>query len=164
MEYLIIIKSGKNILKLQKGSLDKLKVKKKRVKMGNVYAIPLPDKKYAFGKVYKDACIGIYKEIGNTMEELPKKEEFDFIVGVYQDLLKSGKWPLVDYREFPSEEEAWPPEMSVYDTIAGTYSIYYKGEISPSTEKKCRDLEQAAVWEEEHIIDRIMGDDKWNCD
>ncbi|MEY9867588.1 hypothetical protein ABIE66_002967 [Peribacillus sp. B2I2] len=27
-----------------------MKIKKKRVKIGNVYAIPLPDKKYAFGK------------------------------------------------------------------------------------------------------------------
>ncbi|KEZ48578.1 Imm26 family immunity protein [Metabacillus indicus] len=139
-----------------------MKPKKRRVKVGNVHAIPLPNNKYAFGKVYKDGCIGIYKQIGNSIDDVPKDEEFNFIVGVYQDILKSGKWPLVAFKEFPSEDAAWPPKMCVIDTISNTYSIYFKGEFYPATHEECKNLELAAAWDEEHIIDRILGSNRWN--
>lgn len=39
---------------------------------------------------------------------------------------------------------------------------YVRGEIIPSTEDVCKDLERVAVWDRNHIVDRIMGDTKWN--
>ncbi|MDQ0975879.1 hypothetical protein QFZ31_005757 [Neobacillus niacini] len=46
--------------------------KRKRIKIGDVYAIPLPNGKYAFGRIFKDAGIGIYKDIGESIEDTPK--------------------------------------------------------------------------------------------
>ena len=136
--------------------------KRKKVKLGDVFAIPLPNSKYAFGRRYRDASIGIYKHIGVDVNDLPQQEEYQFIVGVYDDVLKSGKWPIVDNRPFKNEEEEWPPPYYMKDPITGKYSIYHKGQDRKSTEQECKGLEVAAVWEAEHIIDRIMGSDKWN--
>ncbi|MBT2740712.1 Imm26 family immunity protein [Bacillus sp. ISL-77] len=135
--------------------------KRKRIKIGDVYAIPLPNGKYAFGRIFKDAGIGIYKYIGESIEDIPKVEEYQFIVGVYEYVLKSGDWTVVEYRPFKSDDEAFPPPSCIIDSISGEYSIYHKGEIRSATKLECEKLEVAAVWADNHIIDRIMGDDKW---
>jgi hypothetical protein len=134
--------------------------KRKRIKIGDIYAIPLPNGKYAFGRIFKDAGIGIYKYIGESIEDIPKGEEYQFIVGIYEDVLKSGDWTVVENRPFMSDDEAYPPPSCIIDIISGKYSIYHKGEIRSSTKSECEGLEVAAVWADNHIIDRIMGDDK----
>ncbi|WP_227940450.1 Imm26 family immunity protein [Alkalihalobacillus deserti] len=136
--------------------------RRRRLKIGDVYAIPLPNGKYAFGRVYKDAGFGVYEHIGNSIDDLPDKEEFLFNIGVYKDVLTSGKWDVVENRPFSNEEEAFPPPKYIQDKILGKYSIYHKGEIKEATKEECKDLEVAGVWDEQHIIDRIMGEDKWH--
>ncbi|WP_108670408.1 Imm26 family immunity protein [Peribacillus acanthi] len=138
--------------------------KRKRIKIGDVYAIPLPNDKYAFGRIFKDAGIGIYKYIGESIEDIPKDEEYQFIVGVYEYVLKSGDWTVVENRPFKSDDEAYPPPTCIIDSISGEYSVYHKGEIRSATKSECKGLEVASVWADNHIIDRIMGDDKWHRD
>ena len=138
------------------------KKRKKRIKLGDVYAIPLPNGMYAFGRVMKDAGISIYKHIGSSCKDIPQTEEYQFIVGIYKDVLQNGEWELVENRPFNNEEEAWPPKQYIIDKINGRYSIYHKGEIVPSTEEECQGLEVAAIWDSHHIIDRIMGEERGN--
>lgn len=54
--------------------------------------------------------------------------------------------------------------MCVIDQLSGGYSIYHKGEMREASMQECEGLEIAAVWGAEHIKDRIMGDNRWNCD
>lgn len=68
----------------------------------------------------------------------------------------------MDNRPFKNDDEKWPPPMCIIDSISGKYSIYHKGEIRDSSKAECDGLEIAAVWEAEHIISRIMGDNKWH--
>jgi len=138
------------------------KKRKKRVKLGDIYAIPLPNGMYAFGRVMRDAGIAIYKYTGNSVEDIPKAEEYQFVVGVYKDVLQGGAWTVVGNRPFNNEEESWPPKQYIIDILNGSYSIYHKGEIIPSTQEECEGLERAAIWDAHHIIDRIMGEDKWH--
>ena len=135
---------------------------RKRIKLGDVYVIPLPNGKYAFGRVFDDAGFGVYKHIGESMEDTPKCEEYQFNVGVYEHALKSGDWTVIENRPFKDEEEAFPPPSCIIDSISGKYSIYHKGEIRCSTKSECEGLEITAVWDSNHITDRIMGDDKWH--
>jgi hypothetical protein len=137
-------------------------MKKKKIQLGDIYQIPLPDGNYAYGRIFKDACIAIYKQLTTTPKQIPEKEEYQFIVGVYEDVLKSGKWEIVDNRPFVKSDEAWPPPMCIIDMISGKYSIYHKGEIKEATEWQCMKLEEAAVWDAHHIIDRIIGKDTWH--
>jgi hypothetical protein len=133
-----------------------------KYQLGDVLAIPLPNNKYAFGRLHKESCIAIYEHIGSYINDVPKREEYHFIVGVYQDVLKSGEWTVIDKRSFKSEDEAWPPPMCVIDSISGGCSIYHKGEFINATKAECDGLEVAAVWDKTHIIDRIMGNNQWN--
>lgn len=138
------------------------KKRRKRIKLGDVYAIPLPDGRYAFGRVFDDGGIAIYKYIGNSIEDIPNQEDYQFIVGVYKYVLQSGDWPIVENRPFINEEDSCPPPQCIIDPIDGSYSIYYNGEIRDSNKEECEGLEEAAVWADNHIIDRIMGDDTWH--
>jgi hypothetical protein len=52
--------------------------RRRRIKLGDVYAIPLPDGKFAFGRRFKDASIAIYKHIGKTLVDVPQNEEYQF--------------------------------------------------------------------------------------
>ena len=136
--------------------------KPRRRKLGDVYAIPLLNGKYGFGRIFHDASIAVYTHTGTSIQDLPPTEDYQFIVGVYNSTLKSRNWEVVDNRPFNNEEDKWPPPACILDCISGEYSIYHKGEIRPSSETDCIGLETAAVWEAEHIVDRIMGDDKWH--
>lgn len=105
--------------------------KKKRIKIGDVYAIPLPNDKFAFGRIFLDAGIAFYTHIGETKNDLLKNEEYKFIVGIYDYVLKSGIWDVVANRPFLRKEEAWPPPACIIDSISGEYSIYLR------IDKKC---------------------------
>jgi hypothetical protein len=132
----------------------------KRIKVGSLYGIPLPNGKFAFGRIMRDAGIAIYSHIGVDINDIPTNKEYQFVVGIYKtDINKD----LIYIKNIPFEREEleWPPPSYIYDVVSGKYEIYHKGEIHPSSKEKCIGLEAAAVWHTHHIIDRIMGYDKW---
>ncbi len=137
-------------------------MKKKKINLGDVYEIALPDGNFAYGRIFQDGCIGIYKEISSIPKQIPESEAYLFVVGVYEDVLKSGDWEIVGNVPFKAEDDAWPPPMCIIDKISGEYSIYHQGEITDATEDQCTGMEEAAVWEAEHIIDRILGKNMWH--
>ncbi|QVK19508.1 hypothetical protein KHQ81_00160 [Mycoplasmatota bacterium] len=136
-------------------------MRKKKINLGDIFSIPLPNGKFAFARLFKENVIAVYKKTYTDIIKLPLSEDYQFIVGVYQDLLQDGIWKVVDNRPFESEEDAWVRGF-IKDPINGKYSMYYKGKIIPSTEEECKGLEQVAAWDRHHVVDRIMGDNKWN--
>lgn len=132
----------------------------KRIRVGNLYGIPLPNGKFAFGRLMRDSRIAIFSHIGISINDLPKIENYQFIVGIYKsDINKDLIY--IENIPFESEELEWPPPSYIYDQIGGSYEIYHKGIIKPSSKEQCIGLECTAVWHTNHIIDRIMGDEKW---
>jgi Immunity protein 26 len=127
-----------------------------KIKLGDMLAIPLHDGRFVFGRVLNDASIGIYRYIAGSKDEPPPTEtDYLFVVGVYRDVLTSGQWPRIAHIPFETEEESWQPPCVVCDPITGKRSIYHKGVIRSASVAECKDLEPAAVWDKEHIIDRI---------
>lgn len=137
--------------------------KKRRIKpkVGDVFQIALSNGSFAYGKVFRDAQVGIYQQIFDSPTAPPIIGSFAFIVGLYQDILKSGTWPIVGHEAFSSMDDEWPPPMRIKDPISGGHSIYHKGEIRRATATECVGLETAAVWDADHIIDRLMGGTKY---
>ncbi|SDO12620.1 Immunity protein 26 [Paenibacillus sp. yr247] len=74
--------------------------KRQRYKLGNVYAIPLPNAKFGFGRTMEDAGFAVYKHIGESEMDLPKTEDYKYIVGVYWQALRSDGWAVVENRPF----------------------------------------------------------------
>ncbi len=137
------------------------KTKKRRLKLGDIYEIPLPSGKNAYGRLFKECTLAIYDIRCSEVSELPEGEMYQCYVAVYKDLLQDGEWKVVGNRKFTSEDEAWPPPKCVIDAITKVGSIYYKGIIIPCSYEECKDLEIAAVWDRHHLIDRLMGNDDW---
>lgn len=137
------------------------KPRKRRIKLGDIYEIPLPDGKKAYGRLYKECTLAIYKGRYNDVSELSQKEEYESYIAVYKELLQDREWPIVANRNFASEEDAWPPPKVMVDAITKKGSLYYKGVISSCMYEECKDLEVVAVWDRQHVVDRLMGIDTW---
>ena len=137
-------------------------MKRKMWKLGYVYAIHLPNGKYAFARIMKDAAISVYSHQGNSVDDLPNDENYIFYVAIYRYVIQSENWTKVGERPYENEEDSWPPKQYNYDIGTGRYKIYYKGEFINSTKEECKGLTRMSVWDEHHLIDKIMGDDKWD--
>lgn len=132
--------------------------KKRKPQVGDVFQVALPNGRYAYGRVFKDATVGIYSQITDAPNAAPiGSRDFLFHVGIYDDVLRSGEWPVIGHDPFGSGESAWPPARYIKDPISGEYSIYFKGEIRPAAAEDCASMEQAAVWDASHIVDRVMN-------
>jgi hypothetical protein len=130
---------------------------KNKFKIGDVFEIELPNKKFAYGRVYKDASVGIYNKVTDAPGMPPVGlRDFMFIVGMYSYILEKGVFPIVAHDPFLTEDEAWPPPACIKDPIGKDFNVYYMGLIKKSTKEDCEKLESAAVWDESHIIDRII--------
>lgn len=137
-------------------------MRRRKIKLGDVYRIKLPNDQYVFGRTFEEYVLAIYNHRSFDPNDLPQEESYEFFVGVYKDLLQDGEWEIVDSRPFTCVEDTWAPRRYIYDSIYDTYSFYYKGEmVSGATKEQCRGLEAVAAWDREHVIDRLMGDDKW---
>jgi hypothetical protein len=140
-------------------------MKKKKPKLGDIIAIPLPDGSYAFGRLYKEGTLAIFKErakdINEIPDEIPEKNGYEFFVTVYRDLLSDGQWTVVGNIPFDNDDDAWRPPSYIKDALNGNFSIYEHGEIRPASEQQCKGLEATAVWDRNHLVDRLMGNDKW---
>jgi len=81
--------------------------------------------------------------------------DFAFIVGVYEDVVAAcpvvGRDPLYD------GEDGWPPPYRVTDPITDRISIYERGETRPVEGEDTESLEPAAVWDLQHVVERLTG-------
>src|SRR5439155_860643 len=115
----------------------------------------------AYGKVLKDASIAVYRQLSDEPNKPPiGSRDYQFIVGIYKEDLANLKNVGVDRSK--DEEDNWPPPSSIKDPLNGSWRIYHKGQMRPSTEKEAAHLERAAGWHTHHIVDRIMGSNKWH--
>ena len=135
------------------------KKKSKREKLGDIYEIPLPNGKNAYARVFKEG-IGIYNTFCNSIVELPEEEEYIFHLELYTYSRK--ELEIVGHRDFENEDDAWPPPSCVVDAITKEGSIYYKGEITSCSYEECKDLQVSSVWDRQQLVDKLMGDDKWD--
>jgi immunity protein 26 of polymorphic toxin system len=131
-------------------------VSRKKPKLGDVVQITLPTDRYAYGRVLRDASVAFYRETTDDPGQPPiGSRDFQFVVGVYDDVLKDS--PVVGHDPSRHPEEDWPPPYCVRDPISGEVKLYHKGAMRPASAEECEGLEPAAVWDLQHLVDRLMG-------
>lgn len=131
----------------------------RKIKPGDIYSFQLPNGEYVFIRVYRDAAIAIYKQRRNSPDDLPDKDEYDFFLCVYRHVYRN--WHYVTNHPFQTEEDSWPPPFCWVDQITGEGSLYHHGKRQPCTYDECKNLEPLAIWGEGALIDRLMGNPKW---
>jgi len=133
-------------------------VPKRQPSPGSVIQVPLPDGRFAYGRVYRDATVCFYRYVTRLPGEPPiGLRDFAFCVGVYDDVAAS--WEVVGVDGFsPDEDNGWPPASGVKDPISGSWQVYHRGVMRAATEDEARDLEPAAVWDRHHILPRLAAE------
>lgn len=126
---------------------------------GSLIRIPLGGGKCAFARVLAQFQIAAYDH--QAPEDQPPSDAVYgapvlFKITVMKTALNSGRWPVVDER--PLEDAlAQPIEYYMKDKLSGRFSVYRSsdGHTRPSTFEECRGMEAAAVWDPEHVEDRL---------
>ncbi len=131
----------------------------RRRKVGDLYAIPLPNGIYAFGRLKEEGDVSFYKHRGLDINDLPSDDEYEFTVTVFKDCFK--EWLFIENRPFATPTEAAASKKKRKDIFTGEYSIYEHGIFTSATEDECSGLEVCAVWANIHLIKRLMYDDTW---
>jgi len=127
-------------------------------KVGDVVQVELPTGRYAYGRVLRDASVAFYEATSDDPGQPPiGSRTYRFVVGVYEDVLKSASCPIVGHDPSRDTEDDWPPPNSVRDPLTGAMRIYHHGVMRPAGAVECEGLEPAAVWDLHHLVDRIMG-------
>lgn len=128
--------------------------------IGDILEIELPNGKKAYGRVHKESYIGIYNGFYDSIEELNFATGFYRFICLYRSDLN--KLKTVAKLPFINDDDSWAPDGVVVDAITGKGSLYHHGQIYPCSYDECKDLEVVAVWHTHHLIDMLMGDDKWD--
>jgi hypothetical protein len=133
-------------------------VSHRKPKTGEIIQLKLPNDCYAYGRVLRDASVAFYREMSSDPGDPPIGErDYQFVVGVYEDVLRSDEVPIVGRDPSTTTEDEWPPAFSVRDPISGDMKIYHHGVMRTAAVDECSGLEPAAVWDLHHLIDRLMG-------
>jgi len=128
----------------------------KRV-FGDIVRIDLGDGFHTYGRVLEDASFAFYD--GRVSEEMPVDQIIAlpilFLVAVMNYAVTSGRWAIVGTA--PLDDSLLnPPPRFIQDALRkDLFRIYDKGQIRPATKEECIGLEPAAVWDPEHVEDRL---------
>jgi len=127
----------------------------KRV-VGDIVKIPLGDGWHSYARVLPEASYAFYDSRVNgddPVEEIIARPIL-FFAAVMGYAIKKSRWPIVGH--VPSEDQLKAPPRFIQDALnKDRFEVYEDGKIRPSTRAECAGLECAAVWDPEHVEDRL---------
>jgi len=130
---------------------------------GQIVRIDLGDGLHGYGLVLREPLIAFFDKPCAAGEACPDEIAnlpVAFTLMVMNDAVTKGRWPVAGRTAIPPGLEA-PPRFCLQDSVTGKLSIYHEvPELAPHYERpartdECRGLEAAAVWEPEHVEDRL---------
>ena len=141
--------------------------KKQQYKVGQIVAIPLPDHKFAYAKVFNNFDLGVYDFLSDEIEPLERviKNKFLYFNAVTDRAIKGGTFLVIGEEPFPDEELGWAPPMAsgVFpgDPDVRTLHIDHKGTSRWVTPQEAagmdiRDFSQRPELFVEDIVDRLV--------
>lgn len=129
---------------------------KQRRIVGAVLKVPLDGQWHSYAWTLPEADFAFFDL--RTKSDAPVEEvvrnPIAFRVAVHKSAWVTGRWPRVGKASPPPAILA-PVPTFIRDAIDGRFSIYLLGEIRRATREECLGLERCAVWDPEHIEDRL---------
>ena len=133
-------------------------MKKQRRTVGAILAIDLGEKLTAFARTLAKAEFVFYDL------QLPTQDMYDlakivsaptaFRLPVMDYAVKKNRW--IQIGVVPLEARLLKPQRYfIQDVISGEFSIYLNDVITSASRSECIGLECAAVWDPEHVEDRL---------
>jgi len=134
-------------------------MKKQQRTIGAIVKIDLGNGFFNYAQILKQdiAFFDIYvKDELKNLNILMDKPVL-FFLGVYNDVITSGRWGKIGMLLIRKEFESTPNKYIQDALNPNKFELYITdtGEIAPSSKEKCKGLECAAVWEAEHVEERL---------
>jgi len=137
--------------------------KRQKRKLGKIVKIELGEGKAALGLVLAEPLVAFFDKQFNSAEATP--ESFSdlkvaFTLMVMSHAITSGRWLVIGDIDVPDTLKI-APKFCKEDLASGELSIYQEvPELAPHYERpakpdECNGLEAAAVWEPQHVEDRL---------
>lgn len=130
--------------------------RQKRVE-GDFVQIDLGDGYHVYGRVLEEALFAFY-DIRTTKYldiDVISKLPILFQVPVMDYAVKRGRWVVIGNQPLDAQLLNPPPRFIQDQLRPDLFSIYQQGGIRPATREECIGLECEAVWDPEHIEDRL---------
>ena len=127
-----------------------------RWREGDFVKIAIGDGRTCCGRVLEDPLMAFYDFCGTDISDLAKllDSKILFKVWVKKLAITNGLWPIIG--NVPLSPELREPQLFYkQDAISKELTIYGGGKEVAATREECRVLERAAVWDPEHIVDRL---------
>lgn len=131
-----------------------------RITVGSIIEIPIEGKYFVYAQILGKAGYAFFDF--KTIEKLKditylRSAKILFVLGVYDDVITQGLWKKVGKLEVRKDLEVQPMQYIYHKGENPEYEIYNPntGEIRRSTKEQVKGLECAAVWEANHVEDRI---------
>lgn len=127
--------------------------------VGAILAVSLGDGTSTFALTLPEADFAFFD--ARTTEAIPPTDlllkSVLFRVAVHKSAWVSGRWTKVSKVAVPPELQE-PQSKFIQDALnPGRFEIYVAGTTRPATREECEGLERAAVWEPEHVEERIRS-------
>lgn len=131
---------------------------------GDIFAIPLGNESYAFAQALENPLWAFYDL------QMPRVATVDEIMAapvafqlwVHNDAWRTGRWRRVGHAAL---DESSPRRAVFFKQDAlnpRRCSLYQNGQERPASPEECVGLERAAVWDPEHVEDRLR--DRFDVD
>lgn len=129
---------------------------RQRRSIGAILRVPLDDRWHSYAWTLPEVDFALFDL--RTDSTVPVEEvvtyPIAFRVGVHKSAWTSGRWLRVGKANPPADLLA-PVPTFIEDPISGAFSIYLLGEIRSAKREECVGLERCAVWDPEHVEDRL---------
>jgi len=147
-------------------------MKRQRRIPDSIVKIELEDGYYGYAQILEKSMVYFEMRTKNELRgkllEALLEVQILFFCSVYNDVITKDRWLKVGKLPIKTEFEVLPMKFIHDDLKLGFFELYdpNTGEITSSIYEKCKDLECAAVWEAEHVEDRLRDhyngvENKW---
>lgn len=132
--------------------------KRQKETIGSILEIPIEDKYFTYAQILPEVCVFFdYRSVSPLRDfTVLQNAPILFFLCVYKQVITQGDWLKVG--KMPIREDCKVvPNFYIHDDFTQRFSMYITetGEIVPSTKEECLGLEEAAVWDSNHVEDRI---------
>lgn len=132
-----------------------------KLKLGNLLRIPLAGSRHAYAQVSTSPLIVFFD---STFADEPPLADIPslpvaFRIWVMKHAVTSGLWPVIGHQPLTPENSV-EPYFWKQDRISGQLSLHHSTFASSNFERRatlaeCEGLECAAVWDPQHVMDRL---------
>ncbi len=135
-------------------------MKRQQRTVGAILRIDLEDGYYNYAQIleFGVAFFDIHvKEAELESLDILLEKPILFIVEVYNDVITRGRWIKVGKLPIREDLKILPMKF-IQDALNPQFFELYNpntGEITPSTREACEGLERSAVWDSNHVEDRL---------